>query len=204
MLNDKTTEISARKIKLEEWGDNELLLTKDKRNVKEKTKSAEITLKDLQADMKALEFKLFNNKKAIKAGSYQLQKLQAEQAEFEKHQEIERLKAEQPNFLQCVEQVLLDKQAEQDKRLNFPLERKINANEIMVKLAQLEEKDFLQRNGYTESFHVYNNFRINYDARLGEIIEASISGIEPDGISDSFAQMANDFMKNRHIQTHLL
>ena len=41
----------------------------------------------------------------------------------------------------------------------------------MDRLNKLEEKDFLQKNGYTETFHVYNNFKMAYDERLGEIIE---------------------------------
>ena len=171
--------------------------------VNKNIKQMEHKLKDLKLDRKTVDYKLHLDTRASQAGVYQLQKLRIEQRQFEKNQEIERLKSEQPNFLQCIEQLLLDKQSEQDKRLNFPVERKTDAKRIMDRLRKLEEKDFLQRNGYTETFHVYNNFKMAYDSRLGEIIEASISGIERDGISDMFAQMATDLLKNRHIQSHI-
>lgn len=203
MLNDRTTEISHLETKLGELQKDMALLHSSQDEVNKNIKQMEHKLKDLNSDRRIIDHKLHTSTRASQAGVYQLQKLRIEQRQFEKKQEIKRLKSEQPTFLQCVEQLLLDKQSEQDKRLNFPVEQKTDAKKIMNQLRKLEEQDFVQRNGYTETFHVYNNFKMAYDERLGEIVEASIAGIERDGISAMFAQMATDLLKNRHIQTHL-
>ena len=200
MLNNKIKDVEA---KLDGLQKDLALLHQSQEEVNENIKQKESKLKDLNSDKRNIEYKLHMNTKAFQTGVYQIQKLPIEQSQFEKEQEIKRLKSEQPNFLQCIEQVLLDKQSEQDKGINFPLERKTDAEKIMSRLNKLEEEDFLQRNGYTETFHVYNNFKRAYDDRLGEIVEASITGIERDGISEMFAQMANDLLKNVHIQSHL-
>ena len=203
MLNDRTEEISHLEAKLGELQKDMALLHQSQDEVNENIRQTEEKLRDLQLDRRTIDHKLQTSTKASQAGVYQLQKFRIEQRQFEKEQEIERLKAKQPNFLQCVEQLLLDKQSEQDKRLNFPVERKTDAERIMNQLRKLEEQDFIQRNGYSESFYVYNNFKMAYDKRLGEILEASISGIEQEGVSNMFAQLATDLLKNIHIQTHL-
>ena len=92
MLNDRTSEISHLDAKLGELQKDMALLHQSQDEVNKNIKQTENKLKDLKLDRKTVDYKWHFSTRASQAGVYQLQKLRIEQRQFEKEQEIERLK----------------------------------------------------------------------------------------------------------------
>ncbi len=204
-MSNKKEEIQLLKEQLAEVEKDEKLLGKEEDELLTDIRETENELKDKQTSHRNLSHKRSMNIRSAQNIIYKLQKFEAEQRAFERREKIKGIRANQPSFIDCVEEELFTLLKIMENRKQFDgLEKKLDVKQAIDSLNKIRQPDYAITHGQTNLALLFNNYERRYEERLNEVIEASLSGLERKGVGKMMNTLALQFIQHPTVESDLL
>ena len=203
MADDNKTAIAEAKVKLRSLENDYQHLAKvndDKETELQETLQKQ---KVIEGVLKDVHIKLNRINREADFTNLKLNKLKIKQHALERKNKFNEMLTSYPDFLNIVEDKLVELEAKQQEGKRLPNEIKIDALSQIAKLKELEQLDYLKRCGMTDEYQVYSNIKLAYNNEVERDIENSFNNGSFSKSYEDFIYFVDDLMSNKYIRSYL-
>ena len=203
MAEDTKTAIAEAKAKI-------LSLENDYQHLSKVNDDKEIELQEAIQKQRVIEgvkkdilIKLNRINREADFTNLKLNKLKIKQHALERKKKFNEMLTSYPDFLNIVEDKLVELEAKQQEGKRLPNEIKIDTLNQIAKLRDLEQLDYLKRCGMTDEYQVYSNLKLAYNNEIERDIENSFNNGSFSKSYEDFIYLVDDLISNKYIRSYL-
>jgi hypothetical protein len=203
MADDNKTAIAEAKVKLRSLENDYQHLVKvndDKETELQETLQKQ---KVIEGVLKDVHIKLNRINREADFTNLKLNKLKIKQHALERKNKFNEMLTSYPDFLNIVEDKLVELEAKQQEGKRLPNEIKIDALSQIAKLKELEQLDYLKKCGMTDEYQVYSHIKLAYNNEVERDIENSFNNGSFSKSYEDFIYFVDDLMSNKYIRSYL-
>ena len=153
--------------------------------------------------MRSINFKLNRINRNIGNIHIKLHKLELEEKEERRLQEIKNLREQYPTFINLIEHRLSEIEANQKEGKKHPLEVEINAIKAKERIEQLDSIEYVQNFGFTNAYQVFRDKKQAYEYQIQADIEQSFENESFSKSFEDFESVAIDLINDISIKEYL-
>ena len=159
--------------------------------------------KVIEGVMKDISIKLNRINREADFTNLKLNKLKIKQHALERKNKFNEMLTSYPDFLNIVEDKLVELEANQQEGKRLPNEIKIDVLSQIAKLKELEQLDYLKKCGMTDEYQVYSNLKLAYNNEVERDIENSFNNGSFSKSYEDFIYLVDDLISNKYIRSYL-